>query len=139
VAPQHVEYLLKSITEVSEAAVFGDRKPYLVAVLTLDMGAVQRWAIANGMTPAAGGVDNIAESSAFARYLSDRVAEANRQLAHYETVKRFTVVKPDFTVENGLLTPTQKVRRRAIYAAYRQEIEALYQVTFDATPSRSSI
>jgi long-chain acyl-CoA synthetase len=139
IAPQHVEYLLKTIPEVSEAAVFGDRKPYLVALLTLDMGTVRQWAIENGISPTAGDVDKIAESSAFARYLSDRVAEINRQLAHYETVKRFLVVSPDFTVENGLLTPTQKVRRRAIFAAYRQQIEALYQVISDATPSRSAV
>jgi long-chain acyl-CoA synthetase len=139
IAPQHVEYLLKTIPEVSEAAVFGDRKPYLVALMTLDMGAVQRWATKNSISPTTGSAAKIAEDSAFARYLSDRVAEANRQLAHYETVKRFAVVKPDFTVENGLLTPTQKVRRRAIYAAYRQEIETLYRVTSDATPSRSAV
>jgi long-chain acyl-CoA synthetase len=139
IAPQHVEYLLKTIPVVSEAAVFGDRKPYLVALLTLDMGAVRQWAMENAASSTADDAEKMAQSSAFARYLSDCVAEVNRQLAHYETVKRFSVVSPDFTVENGLLTPTQKVRRRAIYTAYRQEIEALYQVTSDVTPSRSAV
>ncbi len=49
IAPQHVEYLLKTIPEVSEAAVFGDRKPYLVALLTLDMDAVRQWAKKAGL------------------------------------------------------------------------------------------
>jgi long-subunit acyl-CoA synthetase (AMP-forming) len=68
---------------------------------------------------------------AFASYLSACVAGVNLQLAHYETVKRFSVVSRDFTVEDGLLTPTQKIRRRKIYAAYKPEIEKLYQVATD--------
>ena len=139
IAPQHVEYLLKTIPVVSEAAVFGDRKPYLVALLTLDMDAVEQWAKKNGLFPVTRGTssdaEKIAESSAFAGYLNTCVVEVNRQLAHYETVKRFKVVKPDFTVENGLLTPTQKIRRREVYAAYQHEIEALYRVASDAVHS----
>ena len=47
------------------------------------------------------------------------------------TARWFMVVKPDFTVGNGLLTPTQKIRRREIYAAYQHEIEALYRTGSD--------
>lgn len=135
IAPQRVENLLKSIPVVSESAVFGDRKPYLVALLTLDMKAVEKWAKATGLSPAAGARSGAAETAAkdpaFASYLSACVAGVNLQLAHYETVKRFSVVSPDFTVENGLLTPTQKIRRREIYAAYKAEIEKLYQLATD--------
>lgn len=135
IAPQHVEYLLKSIPEVSEAAVFGDRKPYLVALLTLDMVAVEQWAKKTGLPTPSGttGVEKIAEDPAFSRYLNDRVAEVNRQLAHFATVKRFMVVKPDFTVENGLLTPTQKIRRRNIYATYQHETDELYRPATERT------
>ena len=135
IAPQHVEYLLKSIPQVSEAAVFGDRKPYLVALLTLDMAAVEQWAKKTGLPTPSGATDveKIAQDPSFSRYLNGRVAEVNRQLAHYAMVKRFIVVKPDFTVENGLLTPTQKIRRRDIYSTYQHEIDELYRPATEST------
>jgi long-chain acyl-CoA synthetase len=133
IAPQRVENLLKSIPVVSAAAVFGDRKPYLVALLTLDMKAVGKWAKTSELSSGASlrDAEKAAKGLAFASYLSACVAGVNLHLAHYETVKRFCVVTPDFTVENSLLTPTQKIRRREIYAAYKGEIENLYQVTSD--------
>jgi long-chain acyl-CoA synthetase len=131
IAPQHVENLLKTVPVLSQAAVFGDRKPYLVALLTLDAAAVEQWATRTGLSSvsgnAAGAAEQIAKGPEFVRYLEASVAEVNRHLAHYETVKRFTIVKPDFSVENGLLTPTQKIRRREIAARYHREVEQLYQ------------
>ncbi len=112
-----------------------DEDPYLVALLTLDMVAVEQWAKKTGLPTPSGttGVEKIAEDPAFSRYLNDRVAEVNRQLAHFATVKRFMVVKPDFTVENGLLTPTQKIRRRNIYATYQHETDELYRPATERT------
>jgi long-chain acyl-CoA synthetase len=131
IAPQRVENLLKTIPVVSQAAVFGDRKPYLVALLTLDPAATLQWAARTGLSPVSGpaprDAGQIAEDPLFLHYLEAGVAEVNRHLARYETVKRFSIVKPDFTVENGLLTPTQKIRRREIFAQHHQEIERLYQ------------
>jgi long-chain acyl-CoA synthetase len=133
IAPQHVENLLKTIPELSQAAVFGDRKPYLVALLTLDAAAVEQWAIRTGLSSASGpasrAAEQIVEDRAFVSYLEASVVEVNRHLAHYETVKRYAIVKPDFSVENGLLTPTQKIRRREIAAQYHREIARLYQPT----------
>lgn len=131
IAPQRVENLLKSIPLISQAAVFGDRKPYLVALLTLDTSAVQRWASANGVNMRSDA--DVATNPRLTGYLSERVADVNRQLASFETVKRFAVLSSDFTVANGLLTATQKIRRREIFSAYHDEIERLYQSSAAST------
>lgn len=133
IAPQRVENVLKSIPLVSQAVVFGDRKPYIVALLTLDEATARRWAdersIALRMDR------DIGSDPRLIAYLGERVAAVNKQLARFETVKRFAVVPGDFTVANGLLTPTQKVRRRQIAAAYHAEIERLYQPAYVAAPA----
>jgi long-chain acyl-CoA synthetase len=102
IAPQNIEALVKQDARVSQVVVIGDRRPYLVALVTLVPGA-----------PAAAA--------------DEALAKANAQLAQYETIKRWRVVREDFAVENELLTPTLKVKRRAVEKLYAAEIEALYR------------
>ncbi len=101
VAPQNIEALVRQDPRISQVVAVGDRRPYLVALVTLQPGA----------TPEAA---------------AEAIARANAQLAPYETIKRHAVVSEDFTVENELLTPTLKVKRRAVEAKYAKQIEALY-------------
>ena len=103
VAPQNLERMLKGIAGVSQAVVIGDRQPYLVALFTLD-----------------------AERPASAQALQAGVDAVNAHLAQYETIKRFVVLPDDFSVEGGELTPTQKVKRKAVGEKYAAEIAALY-------------
>ncbi|MBF6591729.1 MAG: long-chain fatty acid--CoA ligase [Ktedonobacterales bacterium] len=125
IAPQSVENVLKTIPTVSQAVVYGDRKPYLVALLTLDPLAVGAWAGENGVTYS--DVREVYTHPRYRAFLDERVAQANRQLASYETVKYYDVLAEDFTVENDLLTPTLKIRRRQIYTRYHDRFEALYR------------
>ena len=106
VAPQNLERQLKGIPGVSQAVVIGDRRPYLVALLTLDV-----------------------ERPADAEALRAAVDAVNAQLAQFETIKRFAVLPQDFSVEGGELTPTQKVKRKVVSEKYAAEIEALYAPT----------
>ncbi|HEX8981374.1 MAG TPA: AMP-binding protein [Ktedonobacterales bacterium] len=124
IAPQEIEQLLGGIRGVSHAAVFGDRKPYLVALIALDDAEARRWAVEAGIgNPDTG---QLAAHPRFRSYLDGEVSRVNAHLARYETVKRFAIVPEDFTVENGLLTPTLKIRRRQIQSAYLPMIEQLY-------------
>jgi long-chain acyl-CoA synthetase len=127
IAPQLVENTLKTVPCVSQAAVFGDRKPYLVALLTLDPASVRAWADDASITYAE--VADVYDHPRFRAFLEQGVAAANRQLASYETVKYYEVLPEDFTVENDLLTPTLKIRRRAIHQRYHDMFEALYHPT----------
>lgn len=124
VAPQLIEGLLKADPLVSQACVYGDRKPYLVALLTLDRTAVKRWADQHHMPYA--DVPNLARSPVLRVQLDAHVAQVNTRLARYEQVKYYDVLADDFTVDNGLLTPTQKIRRKAVNARYRPDFETLY-------------
>jgi long-chain acyl-CoA synthetase len=127
IAPQLVENTLKTVPCVSQVAVYGDRKPYLVALLTLDPASVRAWADDAGITYAE--VADVYDHPRFRAFLEQSVGAANRQLASYETVKYYEVLPEDFTVENDLLTPTLKIRRRAIHKRYNDKFEALYHPT----------
>lgn len=127
IAPQLVENTLKTVRCVSQAAVYGDRKPYLVALLTLDPDAVRAWATEHNVS-----YSDIAEVYAnpnFRADLDEGVQQVNSRLARYETVKYYDVLPDDFTVENDMLTPSLKIRRRIIHQRYHDRFEALYHPT----------
>ena len=108
-------------------AVYGDRKPYLVALVTVDPDAAKKWAREHSL--ASDDVAAIIGDPRFRAYLDAGIAAANAQLASYETVKYYEVLPEDFTVENDLLTPTLKIRRRQIHARYHDLYESLYHPT----------
>ena len=123
IAPQAVEAAFKNSPYISQCAVYGDRKPYLVALLTLDAEAIGLWAEREG----------VARDSAFHQHpkvqelIAAEVKQANSTLASYEQVKYYEILPEDFSVENGLLTPTLKVRRKYIYEEFKPTYEGLYQ------------
>lgn len=126
IAPQHVEIMLNTIPVVAQACIYGDRKPYAVALLTLDSAGVRGWASGHGIE--ATDVHTVALSPEMRAYLDAEVAEINARLQIFERVKSYAVLTDDFTLENGLLTPTQKIRRRQIYEQYRGQFEQLYEM-----------
>jgi long-chain acyl-CoA synthetase len=108
IAPQNIENALKASRFVSQAVVVGDRRPYVVALITLD------WAEVN----ADGG-----DAQALVQQIVD---EVNRDRVRVEQIKRFVILPRDFTQEDGELTPTLKVRRRMVHDHFAAEIEQLY-------------
>jgi long-chain acyl-CoA synthetase len=124
IAPQNIENLIKTDPRISQVMVYGDRRPYLVALVTLDEEEMAAWAAAHGRTGA-----SLAELAADPRVESlvqDIVTQKNATLARYETVKKLRVLPEDFTVDNDMLTPTLKLKRRAILAKYGHLIEQMY-------------
>ena len=125
IAPQNLENLLKADPYISQALVYGDRRPYLTAVLTLDLAATRRYAGAHGIPGETS--QELAAQPQIQQLLEARVAHLNQQLASYETIKNFIVAPTDFTPENGELTPTLKVKRKVVIQKYQEQIERLYQ------------
>ncbi|MBL0170946.1 MAG: AMP-binding protein [Gemmatimonadaceae bacterium] len=125
VAPQMIEAHLKSVPVVSQAVVIGDRRKYLVALLTLDPEKIATTAVEAGSD--ARDVVAAATCSAYTAWMQRRVDDVNRGLARVQTIKRFTIVPNEFTVDGGELTPTMKVRRKVINQRYADLIEAMYQ------------
>jgi len=125
IAPQHIETLLDTIPVVAQACVYGDRKPYAVALLSLEWVAVSEWAVGCGLDVS--DIHKVALSPELRAYLDAQVAQVNTKLQIFERVKAYAILTDDFTLENGLLTPTQKIRRKEIVERYRRQIEQLYE------------
>jgi len=123
VAPQNVENDLKTSKYVSQALVVGDAKPYVAALVTLDPVEVGRWAEAQGID---GDAATLSGDDRVRALIQEVVDDANRERSRFEQVKRFAILPRDFTMEAGEITPTLKVRRRAVQEHFAAEIETLY-------------
>jgi len=123
VAPQNIENDLKTSKYVSQALVVGDRRPYVAALLTLEPDEIARWAAEHGVE---GDVSTLASDPRVHELLQGVVDDANRERSRFEQVKRFVVLPRDFAMEHGEVTPTLKLRRRAVIENFRGEIDELY-------------
>ncbi|MBM2822926.1 MAG: long-chain fatty acid--CoA ligase, partial [Thermoleophilia bacterium] len=123
VAPQNIENELKMSKYVSQALVVGDKRPYVAALLTLDPDEIGRWATTEGIE---GDVASLAGDMRVRELLQEVVDETNAERSRYEQVKRFAILPRDFTMADGEITPTLKLRRRAAIDHFQAEIEALY-------------
>ena len=124
IAPQHLEGKLKQIAGVSQAVAIGDRRPYVVALLTLDPARVAEVAAKAG-SPART-TDEAASCPRFRAWIDAQVAIVNRDLARYESIKKVALLPRELSVDGGELTPTLKLKRRIIHERHRETIEALY-------------
>ena len=112
VAPQNLENALRGSKFVSQALAVGDRRPYIVALLALDPAELH-----------AAGVSSESETVALAQKIVDGVNEGR---TGFEQIKRFAVLPREFTVEDGEVTATLKIRRRVCEQHFADEIDALY-------------
>ena len=124
IAPQAVENELRLDKFISQAYVYGDRKPYLVALLTPNIDRVLEFAKAEKFPYL--DTSELVNSSRTLKLYSERVAEVNKHLPPYETIKNFVLLPHEFSIEGGELTPTLKMKRKVIYEKYRDKIEGLY-------------
>jgi long-chain acyl-CoA synthetase len=112
IAPARVESELKAASPlIAHACAVGDRRPYVTALLVVDPESAR----------AAGGPDQVDDA------VEAAVATANARLARVEQVKRFTLLRDDWRPGGPELTPTMKLRRRAVIARYAADIEAMYR------------
>ncbi len=124
VAPQHIENLLKGDPFVSQALVYGDRRPYPIALITLNPEELAKFARNAGLADKP--VAELVRNPAVSERVRQIVERVNGHLASYATVKRFAVLPEDFTQEGGELTPTLKVKRKVVNTKYADLIESLY-------------
>jgi long-chain acyl-CoA synthetase len=112
IAPARIEGTLTMEPQIAQAMVYGDRRPYLVAVIVPAEDVITR---AKG------------DDAALQKTIGAAVAKANSGLANIERVRRFIVAQEAFTTANGQMTPTLKIRRHTIRQAYGAALEALYE------------
>jgi long-chain acyl-CoA synthetase len=124
VAPLNLEGLLTLSRYIEQANVIGDRRKFLTAVLVPAFPELEAWAKARGI--AFRTRKELVESPAVVDLIQGEVDTVNAQLAKYETIKKFVLSDVEFTTDNSLLTPTLKVRRKAVAAAFAEKIARLY-------------
>ncbi len=124
ISPARVEGYLTLEPEIAQAMVFGERRPYLVAVLVPDAEFSAGFAAENGTSDA--GLAALAADPRLTKAIGAAVARVNRALAPCERVRRFVIASEPFTIVNGQMTPTLKVKRHAIRDIYGAAIDGLY-------------
>ena len=124
IAPQPLENKLKLDKYISQAIVFGDRKPYLVALLTPNIERLID--LARGEKLDYIDIEELVNHIRIKELYADRIERMNRDLPSYETIKYFGIVAVDFSIEGGELTPTLKMKRKIIYEKYKQLVDDLY-------------
>ncbi|MEW6720271.1 MAG: long-chain fatty acid--CoA ligase [Thermodesulfobacteriota bacterium] len=125
IAPQNVENLLKNDPFISQAFVYGDRKKYLTALITLSPDELLAWAGKHGIRERE--IQALAKLPEVEKLIRERVDGINRGLASFEQVKRFVLLGNDFSQETGELTPTLKIRRKVVVGKYGHLLDALYE------------
>ena len=124
IAPAAVEGLLTEQALIGQALCYGDRRAYLVALLTLDGDVARRWAEAHGLGDAP--LAELATNPALLVAVGEAVTAANARLARVQQVKRWRLLPQEWTSATGEVTPTLKLRRRVIHASYANVIDELY-------------
>ncbi|HRY25937.1 MAG: long-chain fatty acid--CoA ligase [Geminicoccaceae bacterium] len=123
ISPQRVEGILLLEPEIGQALIYGDRKPYLVALVTPDPGFVQTFGREAGKSrdPAA-----LAQDPEFRQRIGEAVKRANANLSAIERIRKYEIMAEPFSVENGMMTPTMKLRRPRIIERHGALLEGLY-------------
>ncbi|KUM89188.1 AMP-dependent synthetase/ligase [Streptomyces pseudovenezuelae] len=125
VAPAPLENWLRSHPLISQCMVLGDRRPYISALISLDMDGVNHWRQMNGKHPVP--AELLVGDPELTQVLQRAVDEANKMVSRPESIRRFTVLPTDFTEAAGHLTPSMKLRREAVMRDFAGEIEGLYE------------
>ena len=124
IAPQRVEGFLTLQPEIGQAMVYGDKRPHLVALLVPEMDFVGDWAKKAGKK---NDFAAIAKDPDFHEQLAEAVSRVNKDLAVAERVRRFIIVGDPFSVENGMMTPSMKIRRHIVKKTFGKDLDGLYK------------
>ncbi len=125
IAPQPIENLIKTDPLISQVMVHGDRRKFLTALITLNPDEVKKVAKEHHLEVL--DYETLLKDQTLISFVRKRIDEKNKQLASYETIKRFALVAKDFTVEGGELTPTLKVKRKVVTERYKEVLDSFYQ------------
>lgn len=124
IAPAHFEALLRSrCPYVEHAVLHGDRRPFCVALVTLDRKATQAWAAAHGVPD---DPERLHEQPAIRELVQDYIDAVNRELPPWEHARRVALLPESFSQDNRMLTPSLKVKRRVVEARYAETLDQLY-------------
>jgi long-chain acyl-CoA synthetase len=125
VAPAVLEDRLRSHRLVSQCIVVGDQRPFIGALITLDEEALPQWLESKGK-PADQSVEQVREDPELKAEIDAAVKDANKAVSQAEAIKKFSILTTDFTEDNGMLTPSLKLKRSVVMKEFGDEVESLY-------------
>jgi long-chain acyl-CoA synthetase len=126
VAPQRIENMFKGDSLVSQILVYGDRRKFISALITLNRDAVFELAKLNGI--AGENYAQLIQEPRLVEAVEAAVNERNAELATFERVKKFKILENDFTIEADELTPTLKIKRKVVTEHYKKILDSFYDV-----------
>jgi long-chain acyl-CoA synthetase len=126
VAPQKIENMLKVQKHISNAMIVGDKRKFLVAVVSFDREAFLDELESLGIAGRPS-YEELAREPKIYEILEKEVQAINHELASFESIKGFMIAPSEFTIENGQLTPSLKLKKKVILKTYMNEIDALYK------------
>jgi long-chain acyl-CoA synthetase len=121
--PANIENDLKQSPFISQAVMHGDRRPYPVALITLDPDEILPWAAEQGLPE---DVEQLAATDQVVALVQSELDRANANYAQVEQIKRFAILSRDLSIEDGELTPTLKVKRTVVSERYADLLDSLY-------------
>ena len=125
VAPQMVEGLLLVDKFVDQVVVIADQRKFVSALIVPEFSTLEDWANKNGVVYSSR--EELCENATVREMMNERIMTLQQQLAPYEQIKRFKLISRHFSMENGELTNTLKLRRRVIYKNYAEDIDKMYE------------
>jgi long-chain acyl-CoA synthetase len=141
IAPLVIEETMKSIPLLSQCFLVGDGRNYCTALFTLDVGAILRDKIGveshdipkdpsgqlDQLKEKGHSLSDFTENDVVKSEIESQVKELNKQFSNPEQIKKFKILPRDFSIDDGELTPTLKIRRKQIYENWSEEIESMYR------------
>jgi long-chain acyl-CoA synthetase len=125
IAPQRIESILKTVNIITQVVIFGDKRKSLVALITLDeqltieLARERSWNFKD--------FEDLCGDANLKQFIKTEIGKCSGELADYERVRNFQILRKDLSVEGGELTATLKVKRNVVRDKYKSTIEALYK------------
>jgi len=129
IAPQKVEGVLKAVCPyISQVIVHADGRKYATALITLDPEAIEGWAKEEGLSYSS--IAELARSQEVHDLIDGFIAQGNQELERWETIKKFEILATELSVDEGEVTPSLKVRRKAVEKKYADVLNSMYDATW---------
>ena len=126
VAPQALEAQLKmACSQISQVLVHGNNRNFISCLVALDPVNIQSWATQKGLTNLS--YQQLTQHEQVKEMLQGHITALNKTLPSYETLKKFAILPADMTLETGELTPSLKLKRKAVEAKYKDLLDAFYE------------
>ncbi|MCP4345194.1 MAG: long-chain fatty acid--CoA ligase [Desulfobacterales bacterium] len=123
IAPSAIEGVVATSKYINQICVIGDQRKYLSALVTLDPDTIKWYAETNGI--AFEDMDDLVTNEKIVKLVESEVVEKNKEFASFENIKKITIV-PEFSIENGLMTPTMKLKKKRIVDHHKDCINEMY-------------